>query len=42
MPEEPKNIPSYEDVVRDLGEDKMDFMSEMLRPDEAPEEEESK
>lgn len=41
MPEEPKNTPktpTYEDVVRDLGEDKMDFLSDMARLD--PEEEE--
>jgi hypothetical protein len=35
-----EDTPSYEDVVRDLGEEKMDFLSDMVRPDKAPEEEE--
>src|SRR5260221_375929 len=35
----PSDTPSFEDVVRDLGEDKMDFFSEMVRPDKPPEEE---
>jgi hypothetical protein len=29
----PDKTPSYEDMVRLLGEDKMGFMSEMLQPD---------
>jgi hypothetical protein len=39
-PEE--DTPSFEDVVRDLGEDKMSFFSEMVRPDKPPKEEEEK
>ena len=41
MPEDntPSDTPTFEDVVRDLGEEKMDFFSEMVRPDKAPEEE---
>jgi len=38
MPDEPKDqpkkLPTYEDIERDLGLDKMSFMSEMLRPDQ--------
>jgi hypothetical protein len=32
MPDEPK-IPTYEEIERELGPDRMSFMSEMLRPD---------
>jgi hypothetical protein len=32
MPDKPK-IPSYEEIERELGLDKMSFMSEMVRPD---------
>jgi len=35
-PEE--DTPNFEDVVRDLGEEKMDFLSDMVRPDNPPEE----
>jgi len=40
MPDDntPADTPTFEDVVRDLGEEKMSFFSEMVRPDE-PEEE---
>ena len=34
----PADTPSYEDMVSLLGEDKMSFMSEMVRPDKPPEE----
>ena len=40
MPDEPKNPPTYEDILRELGMDKMAFMSEMLRPDQHEEREE--
>jgi len=32
MPEERKKTPTYEDVERELGPDKMEFMTEMMRP----------
>jgi hypothetical protein len=32
------NTPSYEDMVCLLGEEKMDFLSDMVRPDNPPEE----
>jgi hypothetical protein len=32
MPQKPK-ILTYEDILRELGPEKMSFMSEMLRPD---------
>jgi hypothetical protein len=37
MPDEPK--PSYEDILRELGPERMSFMSEMLRPDQHEERE---
>jgi hypothetical protein len=41
MADEPKDLPTYEDIERELGLDKMSFMSEMLRPDqEEPREDE--
>ena len=36
----PSDTPSYEEVVRDLGEEKMGFFSDMVRPDKPPEEKE--
>jgi hypothetical protein len=36
--ETPQKIPTFEEVQRDLGMDKMSFMSEMLQPDEEEEE----
>jgi hypothetical protein len=33
MPGEPKT-PTYEDILRELGPERMSFMSEMLRPDQ--------
>ena len=33
MPDEPKNLPTFEDALRDLGEEKMTFFSEMVEPD---------
>jgi hypothetical protein len=39
MPEEPKT-PTYEDILRELGPERMSFMSEMLRPDQHVEREE--
>jgi len=35
MPEQPKKppTPTFEDILRELGPEKMSFMSEMLRPD---------
>jgi hypothetical protein len=33
-----EDTPSYEDMVRLLGEEKMDFLSDMVRPDNPPEE----
>jgi len=35
----PSDTPSYEDMVRLLGEERMDFLSDMVRPDKPPEEE---
>ena len=40
MPDEPKEKPTYEDIERELGLDKMSFMSEMLRLDQHEEREE--
>jgi len=40
MPDERKKTPTYEDIERELGIDKMSFMSEMLRPDQHEEREE--
>jgi hypothetical protein len=31
---QPRKIPTYEDILRDLGPEKMAFMSEMVRPDQ--------
>jgi hypothetical protein len=35
MPDEPKDLPSYEDALRELGPDLMSFMSEMVRPNQS-------
>jgi len=40
MPDEPKNTPTYEDIERELGYDRMSFMSDMVRPDQHEEREE--
>jgi hypothetical protein len=40
MPDTPKDLPSFEDIERELGLEKMSFMSEMLRPDQHEEREE--
>jgi hypothetical protein len=32
MPDKPKKIPTIEDIKRELGLDKMEFMTEMARP----------
>jgi hypothetical protein len=34
MPDESKQKPTFEDLVRDFGYDKMEFFSEMVRPDQ--------
>jgi hypothetical protein len=34
MADEPKDLPTYEDALRELGPDLMSFMSEMVRPDQ--------
>jgi hypothetical protein len=39
MPEK-RNLPSYEDVLRELGSEKMAFFSDMVRPDQHEEREE--
>jgi hypothetical protein len=39
MPDEPKT-PTYEDILRELGPERMSFMSEMVRPDQHEEREE--
>jgi len=40
MPDKPKNLPSYEDIERELGMDAMSFFSDMVRPDQHEEREE--
>ena len=40
MPDRPKDPPTYEDLVRELGYDKMAFFSDMVRPDQHEEREE--
>jgi hypothetical protein len=43
MPEEPKNTPktpTYEDMLKALGEGKMEFLSDMVRLDPPKEREE--
>ena len=37
MPDEPKQKPTFEDLVRDFGYDKMVFFSDMMRPDQREE-----
>jgi hypothetical protein len=34
-----QDTPSYQDMVRLLGEDKMSFLSDMVRPNKPPKEE---
>ena len=38
----PDETPSYEDILRDMGEEKMTFLSEMLQPDPPKKEDEEK
>jgi hypothetical protein len=40
MPDEPKEKPSLEDIVRDWGYDKMAFFCDMVRPDQHEERDE--
>lgn len=40
MPDEPKGKPTLDDIVRELGYDKMAFFSDMVRPDQFEEREE--
>jgi hypothetical protein len=44
MPDEPKdegkNLPTYEDVLRELGPDVMSFVSDMIRPEQHEQREE--
>ena len=40
MPEELKGKPTLDDIVRELGYDKMSFFSDMVRPDQHEEREE--
>jgi hypothetical protein len=40
MPDEPKKLPTLEDIVRELGYDRMAFFSDMVRPDQHEEREE--
>jgi len=39
MPDEPKEKPSLEDIVRDWGYDKLAFFCDMVRPDQHEERE---
>jgi hypothetical protein len=39
MPDEPKQKPTFEDLVRLFGYDKMEMFSEMVRPDQHEERE---
>jgi hypothetical protein len=39
MPDEPKGKPTFEDLVRDFGYDKMAFFCDMVRPDQHEERE---
>jgi len=34
MPDKPKDTPTFEEIVRQLGLDRMSFMSDMVRPDQ--------
>jgi hypothetical protein len=40
LPEEPKQKPTFEDLVRNFGYDNMEFFSDMVRPDQHEEREE--
>ena len=40
MHDEPKEKPTFEDIVRELGYDKMAFFCDMVRPDQHEEREE--
>jgi hypothetical protein len=40
MPNKPKQKPTFEDLVRDFGYDKMAFFCDMVRPDQHEEREE--
>jgi hypothetical protein len=40
LPDEPKEKPTFEALVRDFGYDKMEFFSDMVRPDQHEEREE--
>jgi hypothetical protein len=40
MPDKPKEKPSFEDLVREFGYDKMAFFCDMVRPDQHEEREE--
>jgi hypothetical protein len=39
MPDQPKKLATYEDILRELGPEKMAFISEMVRPDQHEERE---
>jgi hypothetical protein len=32
MPDKPEKLPTYEDILKELGPERMEFMTEMSRP----------